>query len=122
MAITDNYAPDKSSGNAVTTAFSGNWNVLSADYFRLYWEDKTTGVQTLKTLGTHYTLAFTASGYTATHTGGNTPPSTVWVVRAREITKDQSVPFKTASGWQGSVVENALDKITAMDQEVQDQL
>lgn len=122
MAITDNYVPNKSSGNGVTAAFSGNWNVLSADYFRLYWEDKTTGVQTLKVKGTHYTLAFTASGYTATHDPAFLPPATVWVVRAREITKDQSVPYKTSTGFQGAVIENSLDKLTAMDQEVQDQL
>ncbi len=122
MAITDNYAPDKSSGNAVTVAFSGNWNTISADYFRLYWEDKTTGVQTLKTLNTHYTLAFTASGYTATHDAAFVPPATVWVIRSRDIAKTQAVPYKTASGFQGAVHENSYDKVTAISQELQEQI
>ena len=119
MTISDNYAPDKTSGNGVTAAFSGNWNTLSADYFRLYWEDKTTGVQTLKTKGTHYTLAFTASGYTATHDGAFIPPSTVWVIRAREIAKDQTDPYKTSTGFQGATVENSFDKAIAISQDLQ---
>lgn len=122
MAISDNYAPDKSSGNGVTVAFSGNWNTISADYFRLYWEDKTTGVQTLKTKGTHYTLAFTSSGYTATHDPLYIPPSTVWVIRARDIAKDQTDPYKTSTGFQGKVIEDSFDKLTAITQDQQDQL
>ena len=118
MSISDNYAPDKTSGNGVTTAFTGNWNTISADYFRLYWEDKTTGVQTLKTKGTHYTLAFTASGYTATHDALYIPPSTVWVIRARDITLDQTDPYKTSTGFQGAVVENSFDKLTAISQDL----
>lgn len=119
MSISDNYTPDVTSGNGVTVAFSGNWNTIASTYFRLYWEDKTTGVQTLKTLGTHYTLSFTASGYTATHDALYIPPSTVWVIRARDITKDQTDPYKTSTGFQGNVIENSLDKLTAISQDLQ---
>lgn len=122
MAISDNYAPDKTSGNGVTAAFTGSWNTIAATYFRLYWEDKTTGVQTLKTQGTHYTLAFTASGYTATHDALYLPPSTVWVIRARAIDLTQTDPYKTSTGFQGLTVENSFDKLTAISQDLQDQI
>lgn len=96
--------------------------MIAAAYIRVYWEDKTTGVQTLKVKDTHYTLAFTASGYTVTFLPTFEPSSTVWVIRAREITKDQTDPYKTSTGFQGLVVENSFDKLTAITQDIQDQL
>lgn len=122
MAISDNYAPDKSSGNGVTTLFTGSWNPIASSYFRLYWEDKTTGEQTLKTLGTHYTLAFTTSGYTVTADPSYVPPSTVWVIRSRVIAKDQTDPYRTSIGFQGAVTENSFDKITAITQDLGENL
>lgn len=122
MGITDNYVPVKQSGNGVTTQFSGLWNMINADYSRVYWEDKTTGVQTLKIKDTHYTLAFTSSGFTVTFLPGFIPPSTVWVVIGREVTIDQNVPYRTASGFQGSVQENSFDKLTAICQDIQEQV
>jgi len=120
MSITDNYVPVKQTGNGVTVAFSGNWNMIAATYCRVYWEDKTTGVQTLKTLNTHYTLAFTEAGFTVTHDALYIPPSTVWVIVARSTALDQNVPYKTSSGFDGKVIENSFDKVTAEVQDAKD--
>lgn len=122
MAIQDNYVPVKTSGDGVTANFSGNWNIIALGFQRVYWEDKTTGVQTLKTYGSHYTMVFDASGFTVTFTGGNIPPSTVWVVIGREISLTQEAPYKTSTGFDGKVIENSFDKITAITQDLQDQI
>jgi hypothetical protein len=120
MSISNNYIPVKQSGDGVTTNFSGNWNVIAASYIRVYWEDKTTGVQTLKIKDTHYTLSFNSSGFIVTFLTGFVPASTVWVVIGRQVALDQNVPYTTSQGFQGPVTENSFDKVTAMIQDNQD--
>lgn len=122
MAISDNYVPVKQLGDGVTVNFGGLWNVILASFLRVYWEDTVTGVQTLKVLGTHYSLVFTPSGFTVTFLPGFTPPNTVYVVIGRSVSLDQSVPYKTSQGFQGAVEENSFDKLTAITQDLQDQI
>ena len=118
MAISDNYTPLKQLGNGVTTQFSASWAVLSSSYIRVYLEAVATGVQTLQTLGTHYTLAFTNAGFTVTFLSA--PTSANYVVIGREIALDQTNPFGTSKGFQGQVHEDALDKAMAAVQDVGD--
>ena len=118
MALSDNYVPTKVTGDGMTTVFTGDWDTLAAAFFRLYLEDKTTGVQTLQTQGVDYTLSFTSSGWTATF--NTAPASTVWVIGARVTTQEQTIPYKTARGFQGPVHEGSYDRLTAMIQEQQD--
>ncbi len=121
MSISDNYVPDVSTGNSVTVAFSGSWNVIASTYFVCQLKNIATGALTdLDVPGTDGTLAFTSSGYTATL---NVAPSSAYqIVRSRNITKDQNVPYKTSTGFQGLVEENSFDKITAITQDLQEQI
>src|SRR5690242_15130947 len=113
MAISDNYVPVKELGNGVTTQFSGSWAVLVASYIRVYLEDVTTGVQTLQTLTTDYGLVFDDSGFTVTFNVA--PTSANYVVIGRSVEIDQTDPYKTSKGFQGAVIENSFDKLTAID-------
>ena len=122
MTVSNNYAPDVSAGNGVTTQFSGSWNVIAAAYMVVQLYD--TVAKTYQTLtqggGADYTLAFTSSGYTITcavapATGKN-------VIRSRNVSLDQNVGFKTSTGFQGLVEENSFDKITAMVQDLQQEI
>ena len=123
MSITDNYSPDKSVGNGSTVIFTGNWSPLSASYMRVYLELISTGVQTLVDQGgaaDQYTLSFDQSGYIVTM---NTAPTSDYnLIRARDVSIDQTVPYKTSKGWQGIVNEDSYDKITAIAQDQQDQI
>lgn len=120
MAISDNYAPDKNQGNGSTVEFSGSWKVLNSSYFRCALESVATGVQTLLTLGSDYDLEFGESGYKATlHTA---PTSAYYVVRYREVALDQTDPYRTSKGFQGKVIENSFDKLTAIEQDQNDQI
>lgn len=116
--LSDNYVPLNQLGNGVTTAFSKSWNMLSASYCRVYFEDTTTGVQTLQPTG--WTLAFTDASWTVTFSVA--PPSTVRVIIGREVALEQTNPFKTSRGWQGPTVENAFDRITGMVQDIREQV
>jgi len=117
MAITENYAPIKQLGNGVTTIFStSNWSPLSSAFLRVYFENVTTGVQTLKTLGVDYTFAFSGTGFAVTF--GTAPTSANYVVISREVAINQESPYKTSRGWQGDVVEDSFDKLTAIAQDL----
>lgn len=118
MTIANNYVPLKQLGNGVTVNFSGLWPVFNASYIRVYLENVTTGIQTLQTLGSDYTLAFTDAGFTVTFLVA--PTSANYVVVGRSITVDQIVPYKTLQGFQGEIEEASYDKLTGISQEIRD--
>lgn len=123
MAISDNYEPVKEVGNGVTVTFTGDWAVLSASFLRVFLEDVTTGVQVPVDEGgaaDEYTVAFTDSGFVVTF--NTAPTSADFVVIAREVSENQTTPYHTSKGFQGSALENSLDKLTAIDQDQSDQI
>jgi len=120
LSISDNYTPIKALGNGVTTTFSGSWKMISEDYSRVWLESVATGVQTLKVLDTDYTVAISDSGFVVTMSSA--PTNANYVVIGREVPKDQLDPYKTSKGFQGSVLEGSLDKLSAITQDLQDQV
>jgi len=120
MSISDNYVPIKTLGNGSTTEFTGNWKVLNSSYIRVFLESVSTGIQTLKTLGSDYSLTFDDTGFVVTFFSA--PTSANYVVIAREVSQDQSAPYKTSKGFQGEAIETSLDKLTAITQDLQDQV
>ena len=119
MAISDTYSPDRTLGNGVTTVFTGDWSPLVASYFKVALEDVTSGVQT-PVSSSNYTLTFTSTGYSVTM--ATAPTSSNYLVRYREVPIDQSTPFSTSSGYQGKVTENSFDKLTAIAQDLADDI
>ena len=91
MAISDNYSPDVSVCDGVTTTFTGDWKVFNSSYFRFAIENIATGVQTLLTMGTDYTLSFGETGYSAVTTVAYS--SAYKAVRYREVALDQTNPY-----------------------------
>lgn len=120
MSVSDNYIPVRTLGNGVTTEFTGTWDMIAAGNERVYLETVADGTLTLQTLTTDYTLEFDEDGFTVTFLSA--PSSSYYVVIARDVTQSQATPFKTSQGYQGSVLENALDKITAICQDIQDEV
>jgi hypothetical protein len=118
MPIADTYVPLKTIGNGSTTDFSFNFPILAAANIRVYLEDVTTGVQTLQVAGTHFTLVFNDETPGGTVTMLSAPSSGYYVIRAREIPRTQENTYKTAAGFQATVVQAALEKLTAMVQDV----
>lgn len=120
MSISNNYVPIKQFGDGTTTIFSGSWPVIAAAFIRVYLEDVSTGVQTLQNEGSDYTLTFNSSGFTVTFI--TAPTSANYVVIGRVVSIDQSVPYTTSKGFDGGVTENSFDKLTAIDQDQQDEI
>lgn len=120
MSISDNYVPIKTLGNGSTVDFGGSWAVIASSYLRVYLENVSTGAQVLQTFGVDYTLVFDSSGFTVTFIVA--PPATEYVVIGRDVAIDQTDPYRTSKGFQGAVLENSLDKLTAINQDQTDQI
>lgn len=117
MSLSDNYTPLRQLGNGVTTAFSPGWKALNEDYLRVYKEAVSTGVRTLMVINTDYTVAVDSTGL-ATVTYLVAPTSSQYAFIDRDVTQSQESPYKTAKGFQGEVLEQSFDKLTAMVQDV----
>lgn len=120
MTISNNYAPIRQLGDGSTVAFSAAWSMISAAYAVVVLEDAITGVQTPVMPGagpSQYQIAITSSGFTVTF--GTAPTSTQYANISRSTPLDQSTPYKTSTGFNGSVQEDSYDKLTAIAQETQ---
>ena len=124
MTISDNYAPDISTGNGVTTVYTGSWSPLAAEYMRVALKTIATGVTAAPLAqgggANEYTLTFTSSGYSVTL--GTAPSSAYQVVRYREVGLTQGVNYTTSKGFQGDVHTASYDKLTAICQDLRDDL
>lgn len=121
MAISNNYVPLFQLGNGVTTQFSGNWAMIAAAYAAVYLQDAVTGVQTPVAAGVgsnQYQLVFNNSGFTVTF--GTAPTSGQYAVIGRNVSFDQTDPYRTSTGFQGEVIEASVDKLTAICQDLND--
>lgn len=121
MTIANNYAPINQAADGVTVAFSGGWQMGSVAYARVYLENTTTGVLTLVNQGVNagdYNVALNTNGFIVTFNTAPTVGNNVIIRRSTTI--DQTDPYSTARGFQGSVEEDSFDKLTAIAQEIND--
>lgn len=120
--VADNYTPVKTLGNGTTVNFSFGFALIASGNERVYLESVATGVQTLQTIGTNYTIVFNDKTPGGTVTFITPPTSAYYVIIGREVEKTQEVPLTTSSGFQAKVVEGMVDKLTTQIQDLQEQL
>lgn len=120
MTIADNYLPVKYTGNGTTVDFSFTFDILNETYVKVILENIATGVQTVKTLTSDYTVVFNSLGGTITFI--TAPTSAYYVIIARELPLSQEVPYKTSTGFDAVRIEQSLDKLMAITQQLQDDL
>ena len=82
------------------------------------------GVETIKTLGTHYNVsgAGNSGGGTVTFTSGNIPASGETVVLRRVTAQTQTMDLIDNDPMSADTIETAHDKSIALIQELQEQL
>lgn len=120
MTLANNYSPTKTLGNGTTTEFTFNWDALSADYVKVYFEDVSSGVQTEQTTG--FTVTLNSSGPGGKVIFTTVPTSSEYVIIARKADDTQETSYTTSDGFQASVIENDYDKRTAVSQQQQEEI
>jgi methyl coenzyme M reductase subunit D len=107
------------SGNGSTTAFAYGFKIF-ADADLTVIIRSSAGVETTKTLTTHYTVsgAGTDSGGNVTFTTGNVPASGETVVILRKLTLTQATDYVANDPFPAESHEDALDRLTMITQQL----
>ena len=117
---TTSYAPLVYAGNSATTAFAVSFPFLTGSL--IVTAIDSTGVETVKTITTHYTVSGGTDGDGSPATGTVTmltAPATGTTLRiARSTPQTQASTWASNDPFPETVVEAALDKITLIAQEV----
>lgn len=116
--LADNYNPVRQLGNGNTTSFSFGFDMISADYVEVYQE--VGGVQSLVEPA-EYTVNLSGS-VGGTIVFNTAPAAGIYVVIARKVPLTQETPYKTSSGFPAVRTEQDFDKLTAITQQLNDEV
>lgn len=118
MTVGSTYAPAKYTGNSSTLDFTYSFPIGVATYLEVYLEVISTGVQTLQTQGSDYTLVFDETGGTVSFVSA--PTDLQYVIISRNVAFEQQVSLTTSKVFDPKVIEGALDKLTEQTQQLKE--
>ena len=123
MTVSTTTAKNSYSGNGSTTAFAYGFKIFADADLQVIIR-ASTGVETVKTLTTHYTVsnAGNDSGGNVTFTSGNTPASGQTVVIRRNLALTQSTDYVENDPFPAESHEDGLDRLTFIAQGIQEEL
>ena len=124
MTVSSTTVKNSYSGNGSTTQFAYGYKIFADSDLIVIIRVNSTGVETVKTLTTHYTVAGAgdASGGSITFTSGNTPASGQTVVIIREVPQTQAIDYIANDPFPAESHEEGLDRATMTTQQVQEEL
>jgi hypothetical protein len=123
MTISTTNIKNSYSGNGSQTVFAYTFKILADADIQVIIR-AATGVETVKSLTTHYTVsgAGSASGGNVTFTSGNVPANTETVVIRRTTTKTQAVDLVENDPFTAETVEGAFDRSVMIGQEIDEEV
>tara|TARA_R100000234_G_scaffold117594_1_gene96340 strand:- start:1358 stop:2770 length:1413 start_codon:yes stop_codon:yes gene_type:complete len=123
MTISTTIIKNSYSGNGSTTAFTYNFKITDDDDIEVIIRTDSTGTETTKSKGTHYTVGGVGSNSgTVTFTSGNIPASGETVLLRRSTPKTQTMDLIDNDPMSADTIETAHDKSIAITQELQEQI
>ena len=124
MTVSSTTTKNSYSGNASTTVFAYGFKIFDDDDITVIIRTDSTGAETTKTKTTHYTVSNVgnASGGNVTFTTGNTPASGETVVLIRNTARTQLTDYTPNDPFPADSHEDALDKLTLITQELEEEL
>ena len=124
MTVSSTTTKNSASGNGSTTAFPYNFKIFSDDDIAVIIRTDSTGAEVTKTKTTHYTVSGVgdSSGGNVTFTSGNIPASGETVVLLRSTARTQLTDYVANDPFPAESHENALDKLTFIAQEIEEEL
>ncbi len=118
MTVSTTNSSVSYTGNGSTTAFSVTFQFFDSSEVKVYKRVIATGVETLQTLSTHYTLSG-GSGTTGSVAFVTAPADTEQVHIIRETTRTQANDFTPSQRFPSASVERGLDRGAMRDQDDQ---
>lgn len=104
-------------GDGASTAFTVPFPFFAADELEVIERDLSAGTETLRTLGTHYTVAG-GDGAAGTVTAASPPTAAVqWVIR-RKTARTQATDYTPNDPFPAETHEKALDRLTLIAQDL----
>ena len=124
MTVSSTTTKNSYSGNASTTVFAYGFKIFDDDDITVIIRTDSTGAETTKTKTTHYTVSNVgnSSGGNVTFTSGNTPASGETVVLIRDTARTQLTDYTPNDPFPADSHEDALDKLTLITQELEEEL
>jgi hypothetical protein len=106
-------------GNGVTTAFSTVFHFSADSEVLVYLVTISTGVETLQTITTHYTVTGAGTGAAGTVTFVAAPSALYYVKMVRSTALTQLTDYVEGTKFPAATHENSLDKLTRIAQETE---
>lgn len=119
MTITATTPRITYAGDGVTVDFAVPFAFFGSDEIKVIEKVIATGVETVKTLTTHYTVSG-GNGSTGTVTAVSAPPGTVTWTLSRMTKRTQEVDYTPNDDFPAETHERALDRSMAVAQEIDD--
>ena len=122
MTISTTTIKNSFSGNGSTSAFTYTFKISANSEMQVIIRSSA-GVETIKTLTTHYTVSGVGNsgGGTVTFTAGNIPATGETVVLRRVTAQTQTMDLIDNDPMSADTIETAHDKSIALIQELQEQ-
>lgn len=121
MTVSSTTSKVSYSGNGSTVAFSVTFYFLASAHLKVVVRSST-GTETVKTLGTHYTVTGAGDPAGGTVTMLTAPASGETIVISRNVPLTQVTDYQANDPFPAETHEQALDKLTQITQQVQEEL
>jgi hypothetical protein len=124
MTISTTSIKNSYSGNGSTSVFNYTFKITDEDHIIVIIRTNSTGAETTKTKTTHYTVSGVGNsgGGSITFSSGNIPTSSETVVLRRLTPQTQGLDLIENDPMPAENIETAYDKLTAIAQELQEQV
>jgi hypothetical protein len=123
MTVSSTTTKVSASGDGSTAAFNYTFKIFADSEMQVIIRSSA-GVETIKTLTTHYTVSGAGNdgGGTVTFTSGNIPASGETVVLRRNLQLTQGTDYVENDPFPAESHENGLDRLTMITQGIQEEL
>lgn len=122
MTVSTTNTRNSYSGNGSTTVFAYTFKIFDDDDITVIVRTDSTGVETTKTKTTHYTVSGVGSASGGNITFGSAPASGETVVLLRTTARTQLTDYTPNDPFPAATHEDALDKLTLIAQELQEEV
>lgn len=116
------YTPDTYAGNGATTVFAYNFKIVDQAHIVVTEVDDATGVETVKTISTHYTVSNVGEENGGNVTMVTAPATGKTLVLSLDISPLQSTNFENQGEYFAEDHEDSFDLLTQMVQQLTEEV